>query len=100
LVVDHFSSSWILVLAHDFTFDVDILHRLLVLEESKKGFLCIGITLQILKDWNSFTRTVTPESKDGGSKDNEVNQFSPRKIEEDIVRGLRSGLDKSTLGYT
>ena len=33
-------------------------------------------------------------SEEGGSKDYEDNQFSPRKIEEAIVRGLRSGLDK------
>jgi hypothetical protein len=33
-------------------------------------------------------------SEEGRSKDYEDNQFSPRKIEEAIVRGLRSGLDK------
>jgi hypothetical protein len=30
----------------------------------------------------------------GGSKDSEDNQFSLRKIEEAIVRGIRSGMDK------
>src|SRR5919197_955815 len=30
----------------------------------------------------------------GGSKDSEDNQFSLRKIEEAIIRGIRSGLDK------
>jgi hypothetical protein len=33
-------------------------------------------------------------SEKGGSKDYEDNQYSPRKIEEAIVRGLRSGLDR------
>jgi peptidyl-tRNA hydrolase len=34
------------------------------------------------------------KSDEGGSQDYEDNQFSPRKIEEAIMRGLRSGLDK------
>jgi len=34
------------------------------------------------------------KSDEGGSQDSEDNQFSPRKIEEAIMRGLRSGLDK------
>src|SRR5919108_3375124 len=34
------------------------------------------------------------EEGGGGSKDSEDNQFSLRKIEEAIIRGLRSGLDK------
>jgi hypothetical protein len=33
-------------------------------------------------------------SEEGGSKDYEDNQFSPRKIQEAIMRGVRSGLDK------
>jgi hypothetical protein len=33
-------------------------------------------------------------SEEGGSKDSEDNQFSLRKIEEAIVRGIRSGMDK------
>jgi hypothetical protein len=32
--------------------------------------------------------------EEGGSKDSEDNQFSLRKIEEAIVRGIRSGMDK------
>jgi hypothetical protein len=34
------------------------------------------------------------KSEEGGSKDYEDNQFSLRKIQEAIMRGLRSGLDK------
>ena len=34
------------------------------------------------------------EEGGGGSKDSEDNQFSLRKIEEAIIRGIRSGLDK------
>ena len=34
------------------------------------------------------------KSDDGGSKDYEGNQFSLRKIQEAIIRGIRSGLDK------
>jgi hypothetical protein len=34
------------------------------------------------------------KSEEGGSKDYEDNQFSLRKIQEAIVRGVRSGLDK------
>jgi hypothetical protein len=34
------------------------------------------------------------KSEEGGSKDYENNQFSLRKIQEAIVRGVRSGLDK------
>ena len=34
----------------DLTFDGDIIHRLPVFEESKKGFPYIDITLQILKE--------------------------------------------------
>ncbi|MDQ4013213.1 MAG: hypothetical protein M3146_05740 [Thermoproteota archaeon] len=34
------------------------------------------------------------KSDEGGSKDYEDNQFSLRKIQEAIVRGIRSGLDK------
>src|SRR5215216_2994377 len=34
------------------------------------------------------------KSDEGGSKDYEDNQFSLRKIQEGIVRGVRSGLDK------
>ena len=34
------------------------------------------------------------KSKEGGSKDYEDNQFSLRKIQEAIMRGIRSGLDK------
>ena len=34
------------------------------------------------------------KSEEGGSKDYEDNQFSLRKIQEGIIRGIRSGLDK------
>lgn len=34
------------------------------------------------------------KSDEGGSKDYEGNQFSLRKIQEAIIRGIRSGLDK------
>ena len=34
------------------------------------------------------------KSDEGGSKDYEDNQFSSRKIQEAIIRGIRSGLDK------
>jgi hypothetical protein len=34
------------------------------------------------------------KSDEGGSKDYEDNQFSLRKIQEAIMRGVRSGLDK------
>src|ERR671915_2413539 len=34
------------------------------------------------------------KSEEGGSKDYEDNQFSLRKIQEAIIRGVRSGLDK------
>jgi hypothetical protein len=34
------------------------------------------------------------KSDEGGSKDYEDNQFSLRKIQEAIIRGIRSGLDK------
>ena len=34
------------------------------------------------------------KSEEGGSKDYEDNQFSLRKIQEAIIRGIRSGLDK------
>jgi hypothetical protein len=34
------------------------------------------------------------KSDEGGSKDYEDNQFSLRKIQEGIIRGIRSGLDK------
>src|SRR5918994_3170328 len=37
---------------------------------------------------------ITLKSDEGGSKDYEDNQFSLRKIQEAIVRGIRSGLDK------
>ena len=33
-------------------------------------------------------------SEEGGSKDSEDNQYSLRKIEEAIIRGIRSGMDK------
>jgi hypothetical protein len=37
---------------------------------------------------------ITLKSDEGGSKDYEDNQFSLRKIQEAIMRGVRSGLDK------
>jgi hypothetical protein len=39
-------------------------------------------------------------SDEGGSKDYEDNQFSLRKIQEGIMRGIRNGLDKGILGCT
>src|SRR5919197_828186 len=38
---------------------------------------------------------VVLRAEEGGSKDWEDNQFSLRKIEETVIRGIRSGMDKT-----